>query len=82
MKIDNEHICLFKTFVDIMAVESKYLIKEGALEALEEILDDMNLSSTKSKETNIFPVFERLMKEHSRQFMTDLLKTTVLVTKS
>ena len=82
MKIDDEQICLFKTFINIMAVESKYLIQEGAREALEEILDDMNLSSTKSKETNIFPVFERLMKEHSRRFMTDLLKTAVLVTKS
>ena len=35
-----------------MAVEAKYLICEGAHEALEE-LDNMNLSSTKSKENNM-----------------------------
>ena len=48
---------------------SKYLIIEGAHEALEEILDNMNPSSTKSKETNIYPVFERLTKENSCHFM-------------
>ena len=82
VKIGDEQICSFKTFVDIMVFESKYLICEGAHKALEEILDDLNLSSIESKETNIFPVFERLMKEHSRIFMTDLLKTAVLITKN
>ena len=65
-----------------MVVESKYLLREGAHKALEEILDDVNLSSIESKETNIFPVFKRLMKEHSRIFMTDLLKTAVLIVKN
>ena len=66
-----------------MAVEAKYLICEGAHEALEE-LDNMNLSSTKSKETNIYiyPVFERLMKENSCRLIKKLLKTTVIITKS
>ena len=65
MKSDDELICSFKTFIDIMVVESKYLICEGAQKALEEILGNVNLSVIKSKETNIFPVFEPLMKEHS-----------------
>ena len=82
VKIGEEQICLFETFIDIMSVESKFLIRDGARKALEEILDDVNLSLTKSKEINIFPVFERHMKEYSRRFMTDLLKTAVLVTKS
>ena len=71
VKIGDEQICSFKKFVDIMAVKAKYLIREGAREALEEILDTMNFSSTKSKETNIYPVFERLMKENSRCFIKD-----------
>ena len=66
VKIGDEQICSFETFVDIMVVESKYLICEGAHKSLEEILDNVNLSSIESKETNIFPVFKRLMKEHSR----------------
>ena len=82
VKIGEEQICSFETFIDIMSVESKFLIRDGARKALEEILDDVNLSLTESKEINIFPVFERHMKEYSRRFMTDLLKTTVLVTKS
>lgn len=82
MKIGDEQICSFETFIDIMVVESKYLLREGAHKALEEILDDVNLSSIESKETNIFPVFKRLMKEHSRIFMTDLLKTAVLIVKN
>ena len=82
MKIGEEPICSFETFIDIMSVESKFLIRDGARKALEEILDDVNLSLTKSKEINIFPVFEHHMKEYSRRFMTDLLKTAVLVTKS
>ena len=82
VKIGEEQICLFETFIDIMSVESKFLIRDGARKALEEILDDVNLSLTESKEINIFPVFERHMKEYSRRFMTDLLKTAVLVTKS
>ena len=65
-----------------MAVEAKYLICEGAHEALEEIIDDMNFSSTKSKETNIYPVFQSLMKENICCFMKDLLKTAVIITKN
>ena len=64
-----------------MSVEAKYLIPKGARVALEEILDNVNILSTKPKETNIFPVFERLMKESSRRFMKDLLKTAVTITK-
>ena len=82
VKIGDEQICSFETFIDIMSVEAKYLIIKGAREVLEEILDNVNILSTKPTETNIFPVFERLMKESSRRFMKDLLKTAVTITKS
>ena len=65
-----------------MAFKEKYMICEGAHEALEDIIDNVIFLSTNSKETNIFPAFECLMKEVNHCFIKDLLKTAATIAKS